>query len=62
VARNYEEMLDIYVTQFPETPLETLKQTAKTGFHYFRMAEAVDKGIAMLSRIAKFFSFYSACS
>jgi hypothetical protein len=55
-------MLDIYVTQFPEMPLETLKQTAKTGFHYFRMAEAVDKGIAMLSRIAKYIFLYPACS
>ncbi len=62
VARNYEEMLDIYVTQFPDTPLETLKQTAKTGFHYFRMAESVDKGIAMLSRIAKYNIPHLACS
>jgi hypothetical protein len=54
-------MLDIYITQFPETSLETLKETAKTAFHYIRMAEAVDKGIAMLSRIAKYIFYNKAC-
>ncbi len=53
VARNYEEMLEIYTNHFPETPFEVLKQTAQAGFQYFRMAESIDKGVIMLTKIAK---------
>lgn len=46
-------MLEIYVNHLPETPIETLKQVAHSGFQFFRMAESVDKGVAMLSKVAK---------
>lgn len=57
VARNYQEMLEIYTNNLPQTPFEVLKQTANAGFQYFRMAESVDKGINMLTKIAKYYFF-----
>ena len=46
-------MLDIYLKHFPETSLPELKKTAQLGFHSFRMADSVDKGLQMLGRVAK---------
>lgn len=32
VARNYEEMMDIYLKGFPDTPVETIQDVANKGF------------------------------
>lgn len=53
-------MLEIYVQHLPETPIETLKQVAHSGFQYFRMAESVDKGVGMLSKVAKYYLHHAA--
>ena len=38
---------------YPETNLQELKKTAQLGFHSFRMADAIDKGLHMLGKVAK---------
>ena len=53
MAKNYETMLDIYINNYPETSIETLKQLAEAGFMNFKMAEATDKGLVMLGKIAQ---------
>ena len=52
-ARNYEEILDIYMKHFPDTSIEELTKTAHLGFNSFRMADSIDKGLQMLGRVAK---------
>lgn len=54
MARNYEEMLDIYLKGFPETSTETLKEVAYKGFEFFRMAESTDKGLQLLNKLSKY--------
>lgn len=53
MARNYEQMLDIYLKHYPETSVDELKRIAQLGFNSFRMADSIDKGLLMLGRVAK---------
>ena len=48
-------MLDIYLKHYPETSVEELTKTARLGFHSFRMADSIDKGLHMLGRVAKYY-------
>ena len=54
MARNYEEILDIYMNHFPETSFEELRKTANLGFANFRMSDSIDKGLQMLAKVAKY--------
>lgn len=46
-------MLDIYLKHYPQTTFDELKRVASLGFANFRMADSIDKGLQMLSRVAK---------
>jgi hypothetical protein len=52
VARNYEAMLDIYMEKYP-VDFETLKKTTTNCFVQCRMAESLDKGLQIVTRVTK---------
>lgn len=53
VARNYESMVDIYINNYP-VDFETLKKAATDCFVQFRMAESLDKGLQMITRVTRY--------
>ena len=53
MARNYEAMIDIYLEKYP-VDYQILKETIFNAFIQFRMAESLDKGLQLISRITKY--------
>ena len=54
VARNHEAVVDIYLNNYPDIPTEKLTKEATEAFVSFRMAESLDKGLTLISRVTKY--------
>jgi hypothetical protein len=53
VARNYEAMLEIYMEKYPVDDSK-LKKATTDCFIQYRMAESMDKGLQMVSKVTKY--------
>ena len=54
MAKNYEAMIDIYMDKYP-VDYEVLHKTITDCFVQYRMAESLDKGLQMVTKVTKYF-------
>ena len=57
MARNYENLIDIYIEKYP-VDYETLHKTTTDCFVQYRMADSLDKGLQMITKVTKYWLNY----
>lgn len=58
LAKNYEAMVEIYMDKYP-VEYEVLHKTITDCFVQYRMADSLDKGLQMVTKVTKQYSNYA---